>query len=802
MVSMYGLQRASNLRQCRSACPLLFQLGTVYWTVDRGYRENVANRGHDLLVSWPNLEAEMTRLRWYLPFALGALLALSAQSFAAPKAYTHEAVIEDLAQRGQTRVIVVMWSNDLPTARAKDWRQRGPAIGELARRVRSAVPGLSAVRTYETEPFLAATVDAESLRQLQQSPDVEGIYPVHTVKAALRESGPLIGRPQAEAAGYAGHGVTVAVLDSGVDYENAMLGGGSLVTFGDVKPGFWAWRYIEAIAIAGVTTGFADGTYQPAGSVTRDQMAAYVARALAGGDANVRIPPSGETPRFSDIPSTFWAFKYIQYIADPSLDIVSGFPDGTYQPGLVVDRGTMSAYIARSLVPGGDAFFDSYSPPNPGFSDISSTDWFYKYVAYLKAHGIVNGYADGRYHPELSVSRDQMAKFVANAFDLAFPGAVVGGVNLLQPADSPLATNPLDDNGHGTWVAGIVASRDATWRGIAPAATLVAIKVLDSTGAGTSDVIMAGIDWAIQHRQDYNIRVANLSLAEPVAFSDPATCDGFPEAQVLADAVANGIVVVVAAGNDGFTTGISFPACVSSVISVGATGDGGPAPSGQAPVAADAVAGFSDAGELLSIYAPGAWITGAALGGGLVVGAGTSGSAPHVSGAVADIISKGSVTTPAAVRQLLTRTGKQVIDPRTGVATPRVDLTRAISPPTNLPDLVVTAVSGAANGVVGNPVNLSITVKNEGDQASAACTAIIVLSQNTIISPQDAVLAVVDVPALSAGASRTVAVNGTVPPLPVGVFWIGGYGDSGYGVAELDETNNSRLGAQMNVTAP
>ncbi len=743
----------------------------------------------------------MRRLTLLVLVVLALLLAPSTIAPAASKTYVHSRVLDELREQGKARVIVVMWSSDLPAVRAKDWRQRGPAIRRLAARVRADAPRFRVLLTYETQPFLAGIADIEALRQLRESPAVEGVYPVHRVEAVLRESGPLIGQPEAELAGYDGRGITVAVLDSGVDYTNAMLGGGALVPFTDVKPGFWAWRYVETIAIAGVAQGFADGTYKPGLTVTRDQMATYVARALAGGDASVPTP--GQTPRFPDVPTTFWAYRYIQYISDPSLDIVKGFSDGTYQPLLPVDRGTMAAYIARSLAQGGDAFFATYSPPDPGFPDVTPNLSFYKYVAYLKANGIVAGFTDGLYHPESTVTRDQMAKFIAIAFHLAFPGAVVGGANFVQLPGTAGVLDPMDDFGHGTWVSGIIASRDSVWRGIAPVSTLAAVKVLDNTGSGSSDVVTAGVDWCIQHRQDFNIKVINMSLSSTTPFSDPAECDTFPEAQALADAMANGILVVAAAGNDSFTSGIGFPACASAATAVGATGDGGPAPSGQQPVPADAIANFSDAGELLSLFAPGIWITGSGLGGGLVTGAGTSASAPHVAGAAADIMSKG-IADAAGTKQLLMRTGKQIIDSRTGVATPRVDLIAAINPPTNLADLIVTAVSGPANALTGDAANVSITVKNQGTQSSAACTAIVVLSTNRVISPQDSVVATVQVPSLSPGASHTIAAAGVIPALIAGTYWLGGYADSQYVVPELDETNNLRIGNQatIQVAAP
>jgi len=120
------------------------------------------------------------------------------------------------------------------------------------------------------------------------------------------------------------------------------------------------------------------------------------------------------------------------------------------------------------------------------------------------------------------------------------------------------ATSVTDDFGHGTHVAGIVASTAAAesranvtythiFKGIAPGVSLINLKVLDANGEGTDSGIIAAIDTAISLKQTYNIRVMNLSLGRPVFES--YTVD--PLCQAVEAAWKAGIVVVVAAGNDG-----------------------------------------------------------------------------------------------------------------------------------------------------------------------------------------------------------------------------------------------------------
>jgi hypothetical protein len=187
-----------------------------------------------------------------------------------------------------------------------------------------------------------------------------------------------------------------------------------LTRFNDITYDNWARTQIRAISEAGIVTGFADGTYRPVLAVTRDQMAVYIARALAGGDAYV--PTGAHTVTFADVPADHWAFHYVEYCSDAN--IVAGYDDG-YRPAAVVDRAQMAVYVTRSIVdPTGEAGLTGYTPPaTASFTDVPTDYWAYKHVEYCKAQSIVSGYGDG-YHPEDAVTRDQMAVYVARAFAL------------------------------------------------------------------------------------------------------------------------------------------------------------------------------------------------------------------------------------------------------------------------------------------------------------------------------------------------------------------------------------------------
>jgi hypothetical protein len=200
-----------------------------------------------------------------------------------------------------------------------------------------------------------------------------------------------------------------------VVFDDLVLTTGGI--FSDVSLSFWARHEIEACAEQGVVSGYPDGTYQPGVSVTRDQMAVYVARAVAGGDGSVP-DPGCSAPPFTDVDCSNWARKYIQFCVAEG--IVKGYEDGSYQPGLEVTRDQMAVYIARAIVePTCRAELGCYTPPStPTFPDVPTDHWAFKHIEYCAQEDVVKGYEDGYYHPERVVTRDQMAVYVARAFGL------------------------------------------------------------------------------------------------------------------------------------------------------------------------------------------------------------------------------------------------------------------------------------------------------------------------------------------------------------------------------------------------
>ena len=164
---------------------------------------------------------------------------------------------------------------------------------------------------------------------------------------------------------------------------------------------------------------------------------------------------------------------------------------------------------------------------------------------------------------------------------------------------------PYDDYGHGTHVAGIVAGNGAQsyglYTGVAPGANIVALKVLDRRGGGTTSNVLAALDWVLANYSLHNIRIVNLSLGHPVYA--PAAND--PLVQAVENLTKRGIVVAVAAGNFGkLQTGekvyasVTSPGNAPSAVTVGAVHTNGTRVRSD-----DFVAGFSGRGPTRFDYA-------------------------------------------------------------------------------------------------------------------------------------------------------------------------------------------------------
>ncbi|MET8226470.1 S8 family peptidase [Streptomyces sp. NPDC004082] len=186
-----------------------------------------------------------------------------------------------------------------------------------------------------------------------------------------------------------------------------------------------------------------------------------------------------------------------------------------------------------------------------------------------------------------------------------------------------------DGNGHGTHVAGTIAGRTY---GVAKKARVVAVRVLDDAGVGTTAQVIAGIDWVTSHAR--KPAVANLSLGGPANAQLDAA---------VRNSIASGVTYAVAAGNDGLSASLYSPARVGEALTVGATGRN------------DARAGFSNFGPRVDLFAPGVSITSASHTGDTAEAtlSGTSMATPHVTGAAALYLAGHPGASPARVGKAL-----------------------------------------------------------------------------------------------------------------------------------------------------
>jgi subtilisin len=185
-------------------------------------------------------------------------------------------------------------------------------------------------------------------------------------------------------------------------------------------------------------------------------------------------------------------------------------------------------------------------------------------------------------------------------------GKVVGGYSFVR-----YTKNYMDDNGHGTHVAGTIAAvdNDIGVVGVAPGASLLAVKVLDRSGSGYTSNVISGIQWSVAN----GAQVISMSLGSS------------SDSQALHDAVdaayAEGVVVVAAAGND-YGGAVSYPAAYDSVIAVSAVDS------------SNNIASFSNVGPQVDLAAPGVSVY-STYKGSYAYASGTSMACPHVSGVAA-----------------------------------------------------------------------------------------------------------------------------------------------------------------------
>jgi serine protease AprX len=396
----------------------------------------------------------------------------------------------------------------------------------------------------------------------------------------------------------------------------------------------------------------------------------------------------------SALPGTNWTAPI-----DPSLGV------GDYAL-LQVSHGTAAAVAAKATAAGATdvAALDKLDIVTARLSAEAlralKSDWRVSSVA---ADALVTALGRGE-HFERSTGRPSPGVQTVDA-DKAWVGATGRGVTVAL-MDTGIAEHPdldgsviarvdfvndgvtlQDPSGHGTFVAGLIAAHGRTFSGVAPAAKLVSLRVLDQNGKGTMRSVLAAFDWLLRNRTAMQIKVLNLSFGAPQRSSYHREL----LAGVVESAWFAGVTVVAAAGNDGPATGtVSMPGADPFLVTAGSFAD-----QGTLTTTDDRESLFSSRGPTRDgfakpdVLAPGEHVVslrvpGTALDRDLArelpVGpyarlSGTSASTAMVAGAAADILEAHRAYTPTQVKGALVASGRRI----TGTRTPGLDVDDALT---------------------------------------------------------------------------------------------------------------------------
>jgi serine protease AprX len=413
--------------------------------------------------------------------------------------------------------------------------------------------------------------------------------------------------------------------------------------------------------VAGLASN-ADATAVVAPSVTTSQDNTVVIGFFTARDDGSFVPPSGTNER--------WDFSSDAGVGSIGEMVAAGFDEIVGSAG---STGTRTATAAAS--DGGIGHLVALRPAVSTPSTGTFVQW--------EDASALQGVPPGQYSGSMEWITKQItgaeafwrAGFDGSGIDVALidtgvvpvdgltsPGKVINGPDLSfeSQADN---LRYLDTFGHGTHVAGIIAGRDdagTQFKGMAPGARLVNIKVADSQGAADVSQVIAAIDWTIQHRYDNGMDIRVINLAYGTDSVQAYQID--PLAHAVEKAWNAGIVVVAAVGNDGNSAPLRNPAIDPFVIAVGAAENNSNQISG--------VSSFSNCGtserfvdlvapgrSLLSLRAPGSnadqYFPEAVVADKLFLGSGTSQAAAVVTGAVALLLDQRPELSPDQVKAML-----------------------------------------------------------------------------------------------------------------------------------------------------
>lgn len=453
------------------------------------------------------------------------------------------------------------------------------------------------------------------------------------------------------------------------------------------------------------TRGDRRGTRRPAASRRARTIAPILVLAVAVGVPSTLAAARGSAPRAQVIvmaapgttASVERAVEQVGGVVEQRLSIIGGFSAAVPADAVPTLRGLpdIVSISADAEMQPQDATYDPAT-------DVNSMNAVTRYT------GAVDWWNSGYTGSGVDVAVIDTG--VSPVDGLATPGKILNGPDLSIESQAP-NLRYLDTYGHGTFMAGLIAGHDpeltapyadapaSAYRGIAPDARIVSLKVATADGGTDVSQVIAAIDWVVQHAQDpgLNIRVLNLSYGTNSTQS--YTLD--PLAFAAEQAWKHGIVVVASGGNNGFqrhmnnAPALSNPAFDPLLLAVGASDS-----QGTDTQADDLVAAFSPwpkrgATRGVDMVAPGTHLQGlrvpnsyidanhpeGLLGDRYFRGSGTSQSAAIVSGAAALVLQKYPEATPDQVKRLLTTTGYPISGKSQAIGGGELQLSAALAAP-------------------------------------------------------------------------------------------------------------------------